>query len=533
MLLKAFLLMLIAILAQASPRFLGCLFLDRPVVVSCLAGLALGDLHTGLVMGGTLELIWMGVMYIGISVPSDVATGAIVGTAVAIFSSQSIDSAMAVSLPTGILSAYIVLGISVLMAFIVQKADKYAEGGHIDAVNRIHIFCGALRCLLMGLLVFLIIFFGENALQSFVKIIPENVLSGLNATAGMLPAVGFAMMLNIMWDKAYLPYYFIGFVFAMVLSMNITAIAVIGLSVAAIKYYDRKTDAIQAETGTSNSPPPNPEVITPHSGSLSKKEFNQLFWRSMMFSASTNPQRWQALGFLYTISPILKKLYRGQTTRMAAACKRHLELVNTNEFVAPFIVGAAVALEQTNSKNKNDALGSMISTAKIALMGPITAIGDTVFWGTLRIIAAGIGAQLCLQGNPLGPIMFLLIFNIPAQFTRYFMLRAGYKAGDNILQGINADNPLTRLTDCAYVLGLMVSGGMTASFVTVKTRLSFTIEATSMTLQSILDSIFPGILSLGITFLCTYLIRRKNVMPQYLLFLILVIGLAGGLLGVL
>jgi mannose/fructose/N-acetylgalactosamine-specific phosphotransferase system component IID len=113
------------------------------------------------------------------------------------------------------------------------------------------------------------------------------------------------------------------------------------------------------------------------------------------------------------------------------------------------------------------------------------------------------------------------------------MLRAGYKAGDNILKGINADNPLTRLTDCAYVLGLMASGGMTASFVTIKTRLSFTIEETSMSLQSILDSIFPGLLSLGVTFLFAYLMHGKKTTPQYLVFIILAIGLAGGLLGIL
>jgi PTS system mannose-specific IID component len=356
----------------------------------------------------------------------------------------------------------------------------------------------------------------------------------MNAAAGMLPAIGFAMLLNIMWDKAYLPYFFIGFICSVVLSMNITTIAVIGLSLAAIKYYGRKKEkeTAQAETGAPNIPP-DPNALAPASGSISKKEINQLFWRSMLFSTSTNPQRWQALGFLYVLSPVLKKLYGDKTPRMASACKRHVEMICTNEFVAPFIMGTVVALEQKNSKSENDALESMISTTKAALMGPTAAIGDTIFWGTLRVIAAGIGAQLCLQGNLLGPIMFLLVFNVPAQCTRYFLFRAGYRSGDNILQGLSADNPLTRLTGCAYVLGLMVTGGMTASFVTVTTTLSFTIDKTTMSLQSILDSVFPGLFSLGVTFLCTYLMRCKKVKPQYLIVIMLAIGLAGGILGVL
>ena len=52
-------------------------------------------------------------------------------------------------------------------------------------------------------------------------------------------------------------------------------------------------------------------------------------------------------------------------------------------------------------------------------MGPLSGIGDSIMLGTLRILAVGIGASLAAQGNILGPILFLIIFNVPAFILRY------------------------------------------------------------------------------------------------------------------
>ncbi|MCH3176459.1 PTS system mannose/fructose/sorbose family transporter subunit IID, partial [Listeria monocytogenes] len=71
-----------------------------------------------------------------------------------------------------------------------------------------------------------------------------------------------------------------------------------------------------------------------------------------------------------------------------------------------------------------------------AFMGPLSGIGDSFFWGTLRVIATRIGTSLALQGNMLGPILFLLIFNIPDILTRYYGLFFGYNIGANFIEKI-------------------------------------------------------------------------------------------------
>lgn len=57
---------------------------------------------------------------------------------------------------------------------------------------------------------------------------------------------------------------------------------------------------------------------------------------------------------------------------------------------------------------------------KSSLMGPLAGIGDSFFWGVLRVVAAGIAVGMAQAGNILAPFVFLLIFNIPAQLVRYY-----------------------------------------------------------------------------------------------------------------
>ena len=93
-------------------------------------------------------------------------------------------------------------------------------------------------------------------------------------------------------------------------------------------------------------------------------------------------------------------------------------------------------------------------------MGPLSGIGDSFFWGTLRIIATGVGTSLALQGNILGAILFLLIFNIPAMFIRYQGMMLGYKLGDSFIDKIVSSGLMDKLTYGASIVGLMVIGGM-------------------------------------------------------------------------
>ena len=145
-------------------------------------------------------------------------------------------------------------------------------------------------------------------------------------------------------------------------------------------------------------------------------------------------------------------------------------------------------MEESNARNE-DFDTSSINNVKVALMGPLAGIGDSMFWGTLRVIATGIGTSLAMQGSILGPLLFWLIFNVPAFAVRYICLKFGYKFGTSFLNKIEESGMMPKLTFGAAVLGLMVIGAMIPSMITVNIAGAIGSGDAAVKVQEILDGI--------------------------------------------
>jgi fructoselysine/glucoselysine PTS system EIID component len=259
-------------------------------------------------------------------------------------------------------------------------------------------------------------------------------------------------------------------------------------------------------------------------GKLSKKDLRKLFWRSFALEWSWNFERQQHMGFAFSMLPIIDKLYKKKEDR-AAAAQRHLEFFNTTPYLAPLILGITASMEENNAKNK-DFDASSISNIKTALMGPVAGIGDSFFWGTLRVLATGIGVGLALNGSILGPLLFLLVFNIPQYIIRYLCTMGGYKFGAKLLQNIEKSGLMSSLTYAASILGLMVIGGMTASMVRLNIGGSIGQGADAKEIQQIIDGVVPGVLSL-LAVLSVYWLLKKGVNITHILFGIFILGILG------
>lgn len=165
---------------------------------------------------------------------------------------------------------------------------------------------------------------------------------------------------------------------------------------------------------------------------ITKKELNHVFWRSFQMEFSWNYERQMNMAYVYAMIPILKKLYQSKE-EMAAALKRHLEFFNTTPHIVTLILGITAAMEEEN-KDDPEFDVTAIDSIKTSLMGPLAGLGDSFFWGTLRLIATGVGTSLAMQGNILGPILFILIFNIPHILFRYLATGWGYRLGTGFLK---------------------------------------------------------------------------------------------------
>lgn len=262
---------------------------------------------------------------------------------------------------------------------------------------------------------------------------------------------------------------------------------------------------------------------------LTKKDFRKVFWRMQTMQFSWNYERMQNLGYLYTIKPILKRLYLNKSKEeRSMAMKRHLEFFNTNPIVSGPIIGVTAAMEEQGG----NAIGKAISSVKVGLMGPLAGVGDSIFWLTWRPICMSIGAAFAAQGNPIGIILALLMFNIVSMPMKYYGIKYGYEKGASFFQEAKDSGVIQRYTTMATILGLVLIGGLIPQMVAIKIPFVATIGEVKVEIQKVLDSIVPYLLPLLFTLLC-YRYLKKGKSSVILLFLIIVLSIVLKGIGVL
>ena len=264
---------------------------------------------------------------------------------------------------------------------------------------------------------------------------------------------------------------------------------------------------------------------------------DDLFWtfiRSNFLLGSFNFERMQSMGFCVSMMPILKRVYGDNKEEMKAALKRHLEFFNTQPFVAAAIMGIIGAMEEKRA-NGAEISPATLSGVKVGLIGPLAGVGDPIFWGTIRPVLAALGAGIALTGSIIGPIIFFVAFNAIRLATHWYGVKYGYEKGTELVENIGG-NEMKFLTEGASVLGLLVMGALVAKWTTVNMPLVISEYDNAMgdhvvtTLQTILDSLMPGIVALLMTFACMWLLKRgMNPLIIIGLFAIGIVGYAIGL----
>lgn len=255
----------------------------------------------------------------------------------------------------------------------------------------------------------------------------------------------------------------------------------------------------------------------------------KVFWRSWSLFGSFNMVKMQGYGYSYAMHPVIDAFYKNEEDKRKALI-RSSTFFNCTYETAPFIMGLNAAMEKANSETENFDVES-INAVKASLMGPLSGIGDSIFWGTLRLIAASIGIPLAMNGSLLGPILFLLIYHLPSILIRYKLLYVGYSSGERFLATAYKSGAFEKLTQCATMVGLIMIGAMTAQSVTISTTLKIAMsKGKPLVVQDILNNMMPGLLPLLLTLGIFYLVRRK-VKIVYLLFGIIILGILGAAVG--
>lgn len=209
--------------------FLGTSMIQRPIVLGPLVGLALGDFQQGIIIGASLELVWMGMMTIGAALPPEIVSGGVLGTAFAITSGKGASVALALALPIATLILLIKNAIYILVRPILShRADRYAEEGDIAGVERMHIFSWLALAVPMSILIAAAFQLGSPVIEAVLKSIPDVIMKGLGTATGLLPALGFALLIQMIISKKVAPFFILGFALAAYLKVPVLGIAIFG-----------------------------------------------------------------------------------------------------------------------------------------------------------------------------------------------------------------------------------------------------------------------------------------------------------------
>lgn len=228
--------LLIALLTLVARchTMVGTSLINRPIVLGALTGLIVGDLQQGIIMGGTLELAFVGAVSIGAYIPPDMVSGTILGTAFAIAAGQGPETALALSYPiAAAYQAVSTLGTPIGL-WLMHKCDRYAEIGDVKKFEQGYWMTGFIPKLIFVPIVPLAYYFGSDAVTAVLNHMPAFIQTGINISGGLIPALGFAMLAQMIMNKKVVVFFFLGFFTVKYLSIGTTGVAIFAVILAII-----------------------------------------------------------------------------------------------------------------------------------------------------------------------------------------------------------------------------------------------------------------------------------------------------------
>jgi PTS system mannose-specific IIC component len=224
---QAALIALFYYLAQ-SPWLMGMGYwtLYRPLIAGVVVGIILGNPTQGAIIGASINLIYLGFISAGGSLPGDPALAGYVGTALAIGSGIDVNAALALAVPIGLLGGLIWFGRMTLDAIFVHWADRYAEQGNTAGVAFANIVPPQILLFVICFVpAFLAVLYGPPAVKGAIDFLGAKVFHILIVIGGMLPALGIAMNFRSIGKGQTLPFFFLGFLLFVYLKLSIIGIA--------------------------------------------------------------------------------------------------------------------------------------------------------------------------------------------------------------------------------------------------------------------------------------------------------------------
>lgn len=255
-----------------------------------------------------------------------------------------------------------------------------------------------------------------------------------------------------------------------------------------------------------------------------------LYWLGAEVSSSY--ERLQSLIYCASMIPVLKKLYP-EKQQLAEALKRHLNFFNSEQTFASVIQGVSIAMEEQKMQGEPISDAS-ITGIKTGLMGPLAGMGDSIIWAAVMPLLIAIFIPFAADGSAFGGIAPLVLYPAITLATGYGLIHKGYRLGRDSIISLLQGGRIKELIYGANVLGLIMMGALSASYVKISTPLKVSaLKGSEVVVQQILDAIAPGLLPLAAVFAIYFYLLKKGPRYTVILLSVVAISLVSSLLGVL
>lgn len=247
---------------------------------------------------------------------------------------------------------------------------------------------------------------------------------------------------------------------------------------------------------------------------ITKKELSKAFWIYQLGCELSNSyERLQSLVFCASMIPAIKKFYADDEEQQREALKRHLNFFNTEGTVGASIQGIAIAMEEEKS-NGAAISDTAITSIKTGLMGPLAGIGDSIIWAALMPLIISIFIPMAKGGNVIGSIGPLVLYTAITLYISWTLVNKSYTLGRNSILSLLKDGKIKQVIYSANVLGMMMMGALSASYVKIASPMTFKVTGgATIVLQDILDQIMKGLLPLAAVMAIYFFMVKKG--PRY------------------
>ena len=224
------------------------------------------------------------------------------------------------------------------------------------------------------------------------------------------------------------------------------------------------------------------------SNQLEKKDYLKTSLRAYFLQNGFNYGNYQGLGYANVLYPSLRKMYKDDDDKLQEALKENIEFFNTNIHFLPFITSLHLVMLENRTPS------SEIRNIKMALMGPLAGIGDSLAQFCLAPLFATIGASLAMDGLIMGPILFFVAMNVILLAAKVLTGMWGYKLGTNIIATLSSK--MEQISNVASMIGVTVISGLAVNFVKIATPIQYVASMPGdqqkvVAIQEMIDAIAP------------------------------------------